>query len=269
MIRFTMVLPEFFTTNNISSFIRQLNLYGFKKLKTKKGITEFQHPLFKRGHFSDILKIKKVIKKEGTKCIKTELKQLKKNYESLQKDYLQLQENMMKMANKNKDLSNFNDGIFERLNQEREDYKNDLKNLLLILFSTIKQNTVKFLQSIKTLFFNTKVLSKVEKNLLNTSDNFSKLLPLIIEKITEDKDTRDNFIQKMVNIFQFENDDDKKMKEELILYYKGRLMKNKIDIEQLLRQKNPKIRKGKLNSKELRNNAIKGFTRSTLLRKFK
>lgn len=264
-----MVLPEFFTTNNISSFIRQLNLYGFKKLKTKKGITEFQHPLFIRGQFSDILKIKKVIKKEGAKCIKTELKQLKKNYESLKNDYILLQENMKKMANKNKDLSNFNDGIFERLNQEREDYKNDLKNLLLLLFNTIKQNTDKFLKMIKTLFFNTKVLSKVEKNLLHTSDNFSKLLPLIIEKITEDKDTRDNFIQKMINIFHFENEDDKRMKEELILYYKGRLIKNKIDIEQFLCQKSHKIRKGNLNSKKLRSNAIKGFTRSDLLREFK
>lgn len=259
MIRFAMVLPEFFTTSNISSFIRQLNLYGFKKLKTKKEITEFQHPLFKRGNFSDILKIKKVVKKSTGKCLKSELKELKKNYSSLQEDFDALKKSMQEMANKNKDLSNFNEGIFERLNQEREDYKNDLKHLLLLLFSTIKQNKDAFIKMIKTLFFNTKILSKVEKNILQTSDNFNKLLPLIIDKITEDKDTRNNFIRKLVNLFYFDNKEDKKLKRDLILYYKGRLIKNKLDIDQLLQKEKPsQIRKGKLSSQEFEHDAIEG-----------
>jgi hypothetical protein len=251
MIQFAMMLPQFFATKNISSFVRQLNLYGFKKNKTRKDVTEFSHPLFKRGNFSDILKIKKVVKKEGAKCMKTELNDLKKNYEMLQTNFNNLQNSMKKMADKNKDLSNFNEGIFMRLNEEREEYKSDLKHLLLLLFNTIKQNTDDFLSMIKTLFLHTKILSKVEKNLLETSDNFSKLLPFIIEKITEDKDTRDNFIRKLVNLFHFENKEDEKMKQDLILYYKGRLIKNKMDIDQILQKDKPwNNRKGILISNE-------------------
>ena len=53
------VLPAFFKHSNFASFVRQLNMYGFRRVDTQ--LITFQHPLFKRDKKENLALIKRKV----------------------------------------------------------------------------------------------------------------------------------------------------------------------------------------------------------------
>ena len=102
---FAQLLPRYYKTTNYTSFVRQLNMYGFKKLKLGRGVGEFIHPNFSQGNLEEIKLIKRrqVIKSsakanasvssEDIKALKHKVNSLKHNVRNARQELKTLQDN--------------------------------------------------------------------------------------------------------------------------------------------------------------------------------
>ena len=173
------ILPLYFRHKNYSSFVRQLNLYDFHKLKSENGSQVYKHRLFVRNKSYLIDSIKRKINNNNKKKLfKFNIKKNQKN--NNYNNYNKIQEN--------KEIF---DNIYKQLNSNQKISKQSLENHLNILIQQTNSNNKK-----------QDFLLKKFDELSNKNENFINQNQIILNDII--KKTHDNRKLETVILFILE-----------------------------------------------------------------
>lgn len=133
------LLPQYFKTCNYASFVRQLNMYDFHKVKSMKNHQEFKHQHFLKGRMSDLalIKRKKVIPVASPK-----VRSVNNDNDALEKLKAELhmtQQQFQIVHNQNQNLVESNKEVTNQLFRFKTMCESRMRKIFYMLFVMVNQ----------------------------------------------------------------------------------------------------------------------------------
>lgn len=175
--QFNQVLGKYFKTRNLSSFIRQLNMYNFSKVRNANGFYEFRNPNFQRGNVHALSKIKRKFvgpKKAlmGGKSVQEESASDADSARYLDTRMMILGDQFKRLLETNRELT----AKIETLQQEKDE---QLKVMSNVIFGIVKSCNTDFMKRIRGVLFDEAGAGKPRYNTTQTQQMMSSLAALI------------------------------------------------------------------------------------------
>lgn len=194
---FVKILPKYFKTKNYSSFVRQLNLYNFHKIKNSDGHIEFAHEQFRRESIENLQFItRKVNIDSDSKNQKGKIqKPMSFEYNRLLGIIRNL-ENSLKVANQSTETSNnLNKNLLQKMEQIKLDSEKRTRKMFYVFWFSTSNFQPELLHKIKKQLAQFGI--KIDDSLFETSD-VSCLSNILEEKRIFSVDNSDALIDKLL-----------------------------------------------------------------------